>query len=1051
MSFLCLRKSGLLGVFPYFLTGLVFLFSFLTVFPLDPHKLISQFSHTKWSAKDGIPGVVRAITQTPDGYLWLGTENGLYRFDGFQFTKLESSLESKLPISSVLSLFTARDGSLWIGFGSGKISHLLNGKLTNYSTKDDVPEGDIFTIVEDQNGTIWAGGPYGFVKFDGEKWHRVSKESGYLASGVQTLLVDKHGNLWAATDGFNYGFKDSVNRNTILKLGKNKSEFEGTGEGVGMVWQIKEAPDGNIWITDTSGDHTRPIMIKENNKQKNSNLARVMVLHFEENTLWIGTSDQGIFRTKDYWKLEKDTFDKFTINDGFSEIIYSDFKDREGNIWFGTENGLNRFRENKVTSFSADEGLPLSKQLAVISNNNEIKFFSYTQNSILDFHNGKFSTFILPTYSSNDSTRILSFYADKDGTLWLGGSFGLAKKVGEKFSFIQNNGIEKGAMVEAIVKDKDENIWFTLTGTDSIQRVVKLKNDELTELGDTENLPKYRCRILFADSIGKVWFGFENGIVAIYENRKFQSYSTKNGLPSGKILVITNDKKGNTLIGSEGGLSRFENGRFATLTKENGLLGNSVSGIVEDDDGFVWLATSSAILRVSLDELEKAFTSPLTYKLQGTFFDANDGLRGVPRQREPFPNATRASDGKLWFTTTGGVAVIDPRNWHKNRVLPTVKIEQIKADEQIPSVSSDLKFQPNTKNIQLHYTALSLSDPEKIQFRYKLEGYDKDWRDSGNIREVSYTNLPPGKYQFRVIACNNDGVWNEEGSFLDFTILPAFYQTKWFILLCLFVFVGLALVLYQRRVQKVKNRLNMQFEERLSERTRIARELHDSLLQGIVSASMQLNIVVDNLPQNSKTRPHLNRVINLIGEVIKEGRNTLHGLRSIEDSSRNLEQSFSQIPQILTFSEDRNFRIIVIGTPYEICTAVRDEIYLIGREAIINAFHHSKAQNIEVELEFIDKHFRLLIRDDGCGINPKILESEDEGHWGLVGMRERAVKIGAKLKIYSQDKVGTEIELFVPNHIVFENRQGKSSLSWVKKIFSSRNESNELNSPNEQK
>lgn len=238
----------------------------------------------------------------------------------------------------------------------------------------------------------------------------------------------------------------------------------------------------------------------------------------------------------------------------------------------------------------------------------------------------------------------------------------------------------------------------------------------------------------------------------------------------------------------------------------------------------------------------------------------------------------------------------------------------------------------------------------------------------------------------------------------------------------------------------------MQFEERLSERTRIARELHDSLLQGIVSASMQLNVTADNLPQNSKTKPQLNRVINLIGEVIKEGRNTLHGLRSFEDSSISFEQSFSQIQQSLALTEEINFKLVTIGNSHEICPPIKDEIYLIGREAIINAFNHSQAQNIKVELEFFDKHFRLLIRGDGIGIDPKILETGKEKHWGLTGMRERAAKIGGKLKIYSQEKVGTEIELFVTGYVAFQNEQDVSSLNRLKKLFSKTDKINDKKS-----
>lgn len=391
-------KLKLSAIVPYFFVGL-FIISFISnAFALDPNKLISQFSHTNWSAKDGISGTVRAITQTQDGYLWLGTEAGLYRFDGLQFVRWESSSDTKLPKFSVLSLLATRDGSLWIGFGAGKISWLFNGKVTTYSNEDGIPEGEILAIAEDSKGTIWAGGTYGFVRFDGEKWHRIGKEVNYLAPGLQTLLVDTEGNLWAATDGFNYGFGNSkIEPNTILKLSPEKSVFEETGTDFGMVWNIKEAPDKSIWATNTSSIEIQQVNGKAGEKLSVLVGGSAMTLHFDgESDLWIGYFDNGIHKTRDFRKIEVKNFDKFPLKTGNSyQAVFSVFEDREGNIWFGTDNGIHRFRENKVKSFSTQEGLPFDKQLAVISSSNGTpNFFAYTGNSILSFSDNNF--FCLP-------------------------------------------------------------------------------------------------------------------------------------------------------------------------------------------------------------------------------------------------------------------------------------------------------------------------------------------------------------------------------------------------------------------------------------------------------------------------------------------------------------------------------------------------------------------------------------------------------------------------------------------------------------------------------
>jgi signal transduction histidine kinase len=315
---------------------------------------------------------------------------------------------------------------------------------------------------------------------------------------------------------------------------------------------------------------------------------------------------------------------------------------------------------------------------------------------------------------------------------------------------------------------------------------------------------------------------------------------------------------------------------------------------------------------------------------------------------------------------------------------------------------------------------LSLTDPERVQFRYKLEGFDDHWRGPVSAREATYTNLPPRRYTFRVIACNNDGVWNEQGAALDFAIAPAFYQTSWFLLLCVASAGSLGWMGYRWRVRQVRARLNLRFNERLSERTRIARELHDTLLQGFLSASMQLHVAVDRLPAESPEKPRLNRVQELMRIVIDEGRNAVRGLRTSVADSGDLEKAFARIREDLETHEEIGFRVIGEGQARLLHVVIRDEVYAIGREALVNAFRHSGATQIEVEVEFAAKHLRILIRDDGRGIDPELLQAGREGHWGLSNMRERAERIGAQLKVRSRAGTGTEVELSVPSAIAFQ-------------------------------
>jgi signal transduction histidine kinase/streptogramin lyase len=1012
---------------------------------LDPQKRISQFTHTSWTAKDGVPGPVRAIAQTPDGYLWLGTEAGLYRFDGLHFVAWEPTSGEQILLSSVWSLCTSRDGSLWIGFSSGGISQLRNGHLKNYSHAEGVPDGGILSIVEDGNGSIWAGGQYGLSKLDSGSWHPVGAGSGYPAPGAQVLFVDSRRNLWVATDGLDFGFsKDPVRRNTILKLALNAKSFVATREAVGQVWMMTEAPDGDVWIADTSGHTVRPIMNRHSWEVGiNVGAEPGCVLFDKDRSLWIGPDQRGLRRVADVRQSERAVLDQF--REGLSsDRVYSALEDREGNLWFGTAVGLDRFRENKVIPYSNGEGLIPDQKLAVASTaDGSVWLVSYTGNTVQRFRQGRITASKLPPYSRSDTTRILSLYPDGNGRVWVGGSFRLATGAEGKVTFIKVPDIENGAMVHAIARDATGSLWITVWGGDKGGGVLRLRDGNWTDFRNRVHLPQYRCRVLYGDPLGRLWLGFENGEVAVHENEEFHVYSSRDGLPGGRVLAITRDRAGNFWIGSEGGLSHFDHGHFVTLTKTNGLPGNSVSGIVEDNEGFLWLAGTLAILRVSSQELEKALLSP-SYRMQGASFNATDGLRGLPRQREPFPTAIRSTDGRLWFSTSEGVAVIDPRHLPKNIVPPPVTIEALKADDQTLKPSSGLRLRPGTRNLQFEYAALSLTAPEHVQFRYKLEGYDDDWRGPVSAREVSYTNLPPRNYRFRVIACNSDGVWNESGATLDFSVAPAWYQTNWFIALSVITGLFVLWLLYQFRLRQLAHQFNMGLEARVNERTRIARELHDTLLQSLHGLMLRFQAASNLLPTRpDEAKQRLDNAIDQAAQAITEGRDAVHELRSSAAVTQDLAAAISALgTELVAEQTGQNLpdsRVQVEGTPRNLDPILRDEVYRIAAEALRNAFRHAQARRIEVEIRYDEQQLRVRVRDDGKGIDPKFLgEQERAGHWGLNGMRERAKAVGGNLAVWSQVDSGTEVELTIPTSIAYA-KTGARRRSWLfGKLFGNR-------------
>jgi len=985
---------------------------------LDPQKLISQFTHTSWTAKDGVPGPVRAIAQTPDGYLWLGTEAGLYRFDGLHFIAWEPSSGEQIPGSSVWSLYTARDGSLWIGFSSGGISRLRNGHLKNYSPGDGVPDGGILSIVQDGNGSIWAGGQYGLSKLDKDRWHQIGAESGYAAPGAQVLFVDRRGTLWVATDGFNFGFsKDPVLRNTILSLAPNAKSFVGTRQSVGQVWMMAEAPDGDVWIADTTGRTVRPIMSRGALEGGIKIGAEPLCVLFDrERSLWIGSDEKGLRRAIDV-EQPRAVLDQLWAREGLSgDRVYSALEDREGNLWFGTAVGLDRFRENKVKAYSIGEGLIPNQRLAVSSTpDGTVWLASYTGNTVQRFSQGRVTTSKVPAYSRSDTTRILSLYADGNSRVLVGGSFGLAAETYGKVSFMKVPDIETGAMVHAITRDAKGDLWITVWGGDKGGGALRLRDGRWTDFRNRMQLPQYRCRVLYGDPLGRLWLGFEDGEIAVHENDEFHVYSSKDGLPGGKVLAITSDRKGNFWIGSEGGLSRFDRGRFVTLTRQNGLPGNSVSGIVEDDEGFLWLAGALAILRVSSQELGKALVSP-SYRIQGVFIDATDGLRGLPRQREPFPTAVRSTDGRLLFSTGEGVAVIDPRHLPKNIVPPPVSIEALKADDRMTLTPfSGLHVPPRTRNLEFDYAGLSLTAPERVQFRYKLEGYDDDWRGPISARQVAYTNLPPRNYRFRVIACNNDGVWNDTGAALDFSVAPAWFQTNWFRLLCVIGSVLMVWVVFRLRVRQVAKAISTRFDDRLAERTRLAHDLHDTFLQTLQGSKMVADDALEPSTDSLRMRRAMEQVSAWLATAVQEGQAALSSLRPSTTRTNDLAEALQRVTQDNLIPNSMTATFSVTGDAREMHPIVRDEIYRIAYEAIRNACTHSGASRLEVKLRYAND-LSLCVADNGTGIDPGVAEN------GIRGMRERALRIGGKLTVVSSANSGTEIKLVVPGGIILFTR-----------------------------
>lgn len=974
---------------------------------LDPGTALTQYGHTAWHVRDGyFAGPPSSITQTRDGFLWIGTAAGLIRFDGVRFVRWEPPAGMQLPADGIINLLGASDGSLWIGTAQG-LARWHDGNLTVHARA-----GRFGALLEDRQGTIWAGhtriapGVPPLCRFQrGEfRCFELQDETRHLTVGA--LHEDRRGNIWF---GGAYGIcRWRPGRPECYKIGPDQ---------LAAVSAFADAPDGTLWAVTyalgiwrfVAGRWTRHPSLPDPELEVGA------IFSDRGSGFWLGTNEHGLLR----WAQGRT--ERFTRADGLSgDSVSKIFEDREGSLWVATTAGLDRFRDVKVATLTAQEGLREGNVGAVVASRDgslwiaESSVLIHRETTGLSFYEASEG---LPGHGPT------SLFEDSRGRLWVGVDNGLAwRDRGRFFSFRMPDGGAIG-IVRAMAEDRDGDLWVLTTASD--RPLLRIRGEQIAEALPVERLGGSLVRAIAADPEGGLWLGLEGAEVKRYRNGKLEAHGSV-GDPSRQLIYnLLPDVRGLWVV-MHRGLGLLRHGKLSTLDTRNGFPCDSLEDAIWGGDGSLWLKTVCGLVRIPAGELD-AWTRQPDRRVQFRVLDAFDGAQAG---LSPFtPRSARSLDGRLWFAIEeAGLQVVDPGKIAGNRLPPPVQILRVVADRKGHEPEPGLRLPPLTRDLEIDYTALSFVIPEKVRFRYRLEGEGSGWHDAGTRREAYFNNLKPGNYRFNVVACNNDGLWNETGAILEFTLLPAFYQTGWFLLLCAVATGCLVWAGYQRHLRQVTTRLDLQFQERLAERTRIAQDLHDTLLQGFLSASMQLHLVADDLPADSAAKPRLSRVLQLMGQVIGEGRSAVRGLRasaSQEPGPDDLEQALSRVPQELGLTEAPGFRVLVEGRPRPLHPVIRDEVYRIGREALANAFRHSGAAAIEVEIEYAARALRLLVRDDGRGIDPQVLEAGREGHWGLSGMRERAESMGARLKVWSRAGAGTEVELSVPNEIAFAGKRGR--------------------------
>ena len=970
---------------------------------IDPSRELSQYIRDQWGSAKGFPGgQVYAITQTGDGYLWIGAEKGLVRFDGINFRLFHHANTPLVPVGPVRGLVTDSEGALWIHWGGPRLLRYSQGKFEDVSSTLEREEQAITAMGRGANGDVLLSALVnGTLRYSGGKFVRLADPLALPNFLVISLAESPNGKLWLGTRDLGLYYANPAD---ILNLGRslldqkincllpinNEELWIGTDDGV-VRWNGAEVTTAGLSASLT-------------------NVQALTMIRDRDGNVWVGTNN-GLIRVSPQGVVA------FSKRD--SGPVTALFEDREGNLWAGSSQGIDRLRERVFVTYSAGEGILTENNGPVYVDGDNRVWFGPAAGGLYWLRDGKVERV---TTGGLGNDVIYSITGDKSG-LWIGRQKGGLTRLSysnKTETYTEAQGLAQNS-VYAVNQTRDGSVWAgTLSGGASHFSGGKFRN-----YTTRDGLASNTIDAIVESADGTMWFATPNGLSAL-SNGRWQTFKVQDGLPSDRVNCLYQDPSGLLWVGTDEGLAFFDSGRIHTPRTVPASLREPILGLVADGTGSLWIATASHVLRVTRDNLRNGQLADTDVNDFGVA-DGLHGTEGVRRNR----SVTNDPSGMIWFSLSGGLAVVNPNRLARSSEPAIVHINSIAADGSAVELSPNVRIPSARQRIAFSFVGLSLAIPERVKFRYRLDGFDHEWSAPVSSGEAIYTNLSPGFYQFHVMASNSEGAWNSAVASIGFEITPAFWQTWWFRLSVLLALGLIALSLYRFRLLQVTKQLNVRFEERLAERTRIAQELHDTLLQGFLSASMQLDVAVDQLPETSPVRPRLVRVLDLMRQVIEEGRNALRGVRSTNDSAEDIAVALSGLNQELNSAGETVFRVIVEGSARALHPIARDEVYRIGREAVVNAFRHSHAKNITVEVLYLENQLRLLISDDGAGINPEVLDSGREGHWGLSGMRERAERINARLKVRSRVGSGTEVELSVPAAVAFKDQPKRSVLTRV--------------------
>jgi signal transduction histidine kinase/ligand-binding sensor domain-containing protein len=974
---------------------------------VEPSTPLANLGRQAWVMENGLPqNTVQALVQTKDGFVWLGTEAGLVRFDGISFQVFDRSSTPALPGNDVCCLLEAKDGGLWVGSSEG-LARWKDGETRAYTTSDGLPGNGIRALAEGSGGELWVSTDQGWARLSGDRF--VAAGEGHPGApvisvrsvrGTSVFRVDAQQEIAALAGEGRWKSADKTG------LAKEDIQFAAALGGEGSAFASKNA------VVILRGDRVAARFLV--GKELPGNRIEA-ILADREGSLWIGT-DEGLAR----WAEGK--LERLPVTDALATAsVLALMEDREGNVWVGTESdGLHILRDERFRIFDAREGLSSDATTAVMEDGAGTLWVGTQDNGLNALRRDGNGISLARKWTVRDglaSDVILSLAAGPQGDVWVGTPDGLNRIHGNSVAtFTSIDGLPDD-FIRSLLIDGDGSLWISTRRGLTHWMIGKSKAEgalsdaPMVTYTHANGLGSDLVGAMARDTKGDLWIATLAGLSRLH-NGAISNFTTANGLSSNVVTALLPLVDGTLLIGTQDQGWNAWNGSKFTVAGKSSLEQMSIHAILNDSGGHLWFATGNGIARCDC-AVEGVGNSAAGYGHLIEFGIA-DGLHSRETATNSHPSAWRSRDGHLWFATPKGLVEVDPAHFPVNAIPPPVALERFQVDDVsqiLRGTGAVLKVPAGHVRFEFDYAGLSFVAPLKVRYRYMLEGFDHGWTEAGARRNAYYTNIPPGKYTFRVQAANNDGLWNTEGAALSFELRPHFYQTWWFYALLLACVVAAIVLLLRRRL----NLAQREFRAVLGERSRIAREIHDTLAQGYVGISVQLELLAELLRQRKldDAGKHLDKTRDYVREGLADARQSIWALRTQDADETTLPVKLRRIAEAAG-GGGLNSNFSLFGAYRSLPAETERELLRIAQEAVHNVKKHAGASQLWVELDYGPGTIALEVRDDGRGGAVDRAHVTSSGHFGLTGMRERAAAIGGELEVESAPGTGTSVRLRAP-------------------------------------